>query len=149
MRQFVDIGKAAAVINTNVERDTVKIASSIERLYNELEQLKGQNIIIKEYLTTNKQTYDRHVTSISHFSLQVENCGLRFSGARFWIEGFDENRGMVSDERTGIKIIKPSAYYEISSYNLVEVVFDRNKITLIENLSEKWTRKTEIIYTVE
>ncbi len=122
-----------------------ELIEKLENTVNKLEQLKGETITIKEYLTTDRSSYDRHFTSSCQFCLQVEHCGLRFSGARLMIEGFDENRGIVFDEDTGIKIVKPSAYYEVSIDNLNDIRFDNDKITLIERLSEKWTRKTEII----
>lgn len=126
------------------KKQTEHIGRAIEQLINNLEQLKGQTITIKEYLTSDESTYDRHFTSFSYFNLSVEQIGMRFSGARVWIEGFDENQGVMSDKTTGIKIVKPSAYYEISGLNLREVLFSNHTIILIEVLSDKWVRKTEI-----
>ena len=100
---------------------------SLEKLQAIFENLKGEIISVKEYLTTNEATYDRHFTSFSHFEFKVENSCLRFSGARFRIDGGEK------------------AYYEIAADHLRDIFFDKNKVTLIENLSDKWIRKTEIV----
>lgn len=120
----------------------------MERMLMELEERKGQTIIIKEYLTANRGNYDRHFTTFSSFRIQLERAGMRFSGARLWIEGVDERQETVFDEATGFKLTKPSAYYEISGYDLRDILLSRNAIVLIEDLSGKWVRKTEILFQV-
>jgi len=117
----------------------------LERLRSTLEQLKGETIAIYEYLTSNEErAYDRHCTSTSHFMLQVESVGWRISGGRLWIEGVDSNEGKLVHPTMGLKIVNPSAYYEIDCGSLRDIFFGENEITTIEALSDRWIRKTEI-----
>ena len=50
-----------------------------------LEQCKGQQIYIQEAITD--RDFDRHGTSHVRFSMVLESCHTRFSGARTMLEG--------------------------------------------------------------
>lgn len=85
----------------------------------------GWNVEIKEYISTSQDNFDRHFTSFSSFSFELEDLRSRFSGNKMMISG---------------KI----SHYEIHNDLLIKLENSKeeNVYIFLEKLSEKIYRKS-------
>ncbi len=101
--------------------------NQMEELITYYNNYKGENLRIKESISSNKRNFDRHFTTFNNFTLTLESVEWRFSGARIMFFGINNTQ------------------YEISMDTIEEIVKDDNKYIVYEKLSEQFTRKSELI----
>ncbi len=90
---------------------------------------KGKIIRISEYISTNKDNYNRHFTTFAEMTFELERFGVRFSGARALFHG-------------------QSQFYEISADRLIKLEDKGDNIfELTEKYSEKVYRKSILKFT--
>ena len=82
----------------------------ILEFYKFCDQHIGNQIFIKSYLSTNKDTFDRHFTSTSELQFILENFGVRTSGARAVFIGENYNYEIANDDIVSISMNKDGVY---------------------------------------
>jgi hypothetical protein len=83
----------------------------------------GKNLFFREAICTDKENFDRHLTSYSSTEFKLTNFATRFSGARIMFDGEKLN-------------------YEISLDYLIKIERHANEIIFLEAYSEKIYRRT-------
>ncbi|UZR95251.1 hypothetical protein [Chondrinema litorale] len=100
-----------------------------ERLFKFLQtcdNYRGRKIIIKEFITTNKDNYNRHFTTFSELEFTLQSCGARISGGRAMFLG-------------------DKLSYEIAIDIIVDLIeIDELNFELVEKYSESVYRKSEL-----
>lgn len=91
-----------------------------------LNSQKGHWLRITEKLCSNGESYDRHVTTTVELKLFVEHVGCRFSGARIYCMG------------------GPEGLYEWAADSIYRIEEQEGAWTILESLSQGWTRKTRV-----
>ncbi len=92
-----------------------------------LDSWKGKQITIIDRISTIKDNFDRHFTTTSEFILELENFGVRTSGAIARIEGSE----IVFQFRTGnIKTISQRENKIVFDIKIKESIFRKIEIEI-------------------
>ena len=90
----------------------------------------GKTITIKEYLSINKDNFDRHFTTVTHFGFLLEQIAARMSG----------NKIMIHGKATG---------YEIHADAIIQFAdLAEDEYMILERLSDTVYRKTVLLFSV-
>ncbi len=94
------------------------------------DSFKGMNLIVNEYISTNKDNFDRHFTSCSKLAFKMIDFGVRFSGARAKFRGENQYYEIGGDLITEFKELENDEYEILEKYS--EKVY-RKKILKFES----------------
>lgn len=106
------------MLEKNIINQVIEFAEGSKKLI-------GKKLTLKEYISTNKDNFDRHFTTYSNFSFILINFGIRISGGKMMFGGEFFN-------------------YEISSYHLIEFEEKEETYIFMEKLSENIYRRSEL-----
>jgi len=94
-----------------------KLKETLIAFFQYCDTLKGNQITIQEYISTNKNNFDRHFTTSSKLVFEMTNFGVRMSGARAMFMGEKQSYEIGVDRIIHFEQLKENEYELIEKYS--------------------------------
>lgn len=104
-----------------------ELKETLIKFFQHCDTLKGNQITIREYISTNKDNFDRHFTTSSNLTFEMTNFGVRMSGARAMFMGEIQSYEIGADRIVHFEQLNENEYDIIEKYS--ETVYRKSLLS--------------------